>query len=210
GEIPASVTNLAFISPAYFDSNFLQGKIPFPVNPGDMPMLGFLRLHNNQLTRKIPPNFKHLYSLLTLAIYRNCKSCIPKSVGKLSNHILSSSSRNVVPEEFVIPQSFIQQSNPSINPEAARRVSISLLDFTSKELDLSDKSLTGSILAWVVNLTELYSLNLPRNSLTLDIPDMITNLHNLGNIDLHSYNLLRSMQKIFELDTRFNEEAIYG
>lgn len=158
---------------------------------------------------------------------------LPKSIGKLSNLILFTLSRNII--EGPLPQEISSLSNlqildlsfnlltlqsipkwlaqlPYLSPimqagcgiqgefPEVLRTTPSML----QQLDLSGNSLTGSIPAWVGKLTELYSLNLSRNSFNSDIPDTFTNLHDLGIIDFHSNNLTGSMEKIFQMETRFS------
>ncbi|XP_038693671.1 LRR receptor-like serine/threonine-protein kinase ERECTA [Tripterygium wilfordii] len=50
------------------------------------------------------------------------------------------------------------------------------------------------------NHTQLYLLNLSRNSLVSSIPDSITRLHYLGVLDLHSNQLTGPINKVFDIE----------
>ncbi|KAH1130503.1 hypothetical protein J1N35_001881 [Gossypium stocksii] len=77
------VNNLTSISVMYLYANHLEGEIPFPSNFGQMPMLGFLRLQNNQLGGKIPPSLGYLVSLQRVSLENKLEGVIPSSLGNL-------------------------------------------------------------------------------------------------------------------------------
>ena len=60
--IPALVSNLTSISVMYLYTNHLEGEILISSNFSQMPLLGFIRLQNNQLGGRIPSNFGYLVS----------------------------------------------------------------------------------------------------------------------------------------------------
>lgn len=84
GKLPQSLTNLTAISVLYLDTNYLEGSIPFPSSSGQMPLLGFLRLHDNRLTGRVRPNFGYLVSLQRVSLANN-NLCgpVPSTVGNL-------------------------------------------------------------------------------------------------------------------------------
>uniref|UniRef100_A0A803MB30 Exocyst complex component EXO84A n=2 Tax=Chenopodium quinoa TaxID=63459 RepID=A0A803MB30_CHEQI len=226
---PGDMPSLGFLR---LQNNQLTGNIPSTF--GYLSSLRRLSLANNKLEGPLPSSFGDLSKLSELYLDGNRLSeTIPESIGKLSNLILLNLSHNFIqgplPQEMstlnnlqILDLSFNLLTLQSIPKWLAELPSLSRIllagcriqgEFPEvlratpsalQELDLSDNSLTGSIPAWVGKLTELYSLNLSRNSLISDIPDTITNLHDLGIIDLHSNNLTGSVEKVFELETRFS------
>ncbi|KNA10092.1 hypothetical protein SOVF_147630 [Spinacia oleracea] len=230
---PGDMPSLGFLR---LQNNQLTGNIPSSF--GYLSSLIRLSLANNKLEGSLPSSFGDLSKLSELYLDRNRLSgTIPESIGKLSNLILLTISHNTIQDPLPQKMSSLNNLQildlsfnhlnlqtipkwlaelPSLSrvllagcgiqgafPEVLRETPSAL-----QELDLSDNSLTGSIPAWVGKLTELYSLNLSRNSLFSDIPDTITNLHCLGIIDLHSNNLTGSVDKVFQLETRFSDGSL--
>lgn len=81
--------------------------------------------------------------------------------------------------------------------------SLKIMPSSIQELDLSVNHLTGNLSSWLGTLTQLYLLNLSRNSLVSDVPKSITQLNALGVLDLHSNKLTGNIGQVFKMEHRF-------
>ncbi|KAK6241989.1 hypothetical protein SCA6_007378 [Theobroma cacao] len=178
GEIPPSVNNLTTISVMYLDSNHLEGEIPFPSTFRQMPSLGFLRLQNNHLGGRIPPNFGYLVSLQRVSLANNkfegaippslanlealtelylsgnkLSGLVPKSIGQLSHLILLSISHNLIQGPLPDEMSALQN--------------LQTLDLSFNLLNLT------SIPTWLAELPSLSRLYLAGCGIKGQIPDFL-------------------------------------
>lgn len=134
GEIPATLGNLKVLRYLDLDNNDFSGEIPAEI--GDITSLEKLGLWMNKLTGEIPVEICNLQNLRYLFMAGNQLSGnIPSEFGKMKN---------------------------------------------LKELYLDNNQLTGSIPSEMGSMTMLRDLDLGHNKLTGTIPAEIVNLKNLG------------------------------
>ncbi|KAL1113578.1 hypothetical protein V6Z11_D02G198200 [Gossypium hirsutum] len=171
GSVPESIV-------MYLDANHLEGEIPFPSNYGQMPLLGFLRLQNNQLGGKIPPNLGYLVSLQRVSLENNkLEGAIPSSLGNLE--ALTELYLNGNKLSGVIPKSIGQLSHLILLTLSHNSIQGPLPNEMSalqnlQTLDLSFNSLTlNSIPRWVAKLPSLSRIYLAGCGIKGQIPDML-------------------------------------
>ncbi|PQQ18221.1 putative leucine-rich repeat receptor-like protein kinase [Prunus yedoensis var. nudiflora] len=235
GNLPPSLANLTSISVMCLDTNYLEGPIPFPSSSAQMSSLRLLRLHTNHLTGKIPPTLEiwspskdfpyQITSLreqspLALLILFNVshnmiQGPLPSEMSSLQNiqaldlsfNLLSLTS---IPKWLVELPSLSRIYLAGCGIQGNIPVFLRSTPSPIQELDLSANNLTGSIPTWlgVGSLAQLYLLNLSRNSLVSKIPYSVTNLHDLGVLDLHGNKLSGSMSRVFEIGQGFPDGSL--
>ncbi|XP_042501648.1 leucine-rich repeat receptor-like serine/threonine-protein kinase At1g17230 isoform X2 [Macadamia integrifolia] len=193
GKLPLSITNLTTISVLYLDTNLLEGEIPFPSSSGEMPLLGFLRLHDNHLTGSIPSNIGNLVSLQRVSLANNgLEGSIPSSLGNLS----------AVTEIYLDGNRLAGQIPSSINR-------LSQLMF----LSISNNLIEGPLPSEMSSLHNLQTLDLSFNVLNLSsIPKWLGGMPSLCRIFLAGAGIQGDFPEILrttpspllELDFSFN------
>ncbi|RWR97657.1 putative LRR receptor-like serine/threonine-protein kinase [Cinnamomum micranthum f. kanehirae] len=168
GDLPLSLANLAHISVLNISDNFLTGEIsPRPFS--NWTKLTHLRLHNNRLNGKIPPEIDLLTSLTFLRLYNNqISGSIPQEIGNLKRL-----------------KDLQAQDNLLYGP-----IPSSLGNLTELTgLDLKQNQIFGSIPNSLGNLTKLVRLELRYNEISGTVPLELGNLKNLEFLSLASNNL---------------------
>ncbi|XP_018724439.2 LRR receptor-like serine/threonine-protein kinase FLS2 isoform X2 [Eucalyptus grandis] len=163
GRIPLSITNLTAISVLYLDTNNLEGEILSPSRLDQMPSLSFLRLHNNQLTGEISPNFANLISLQRVSLAHNrLKGSIPSSLGALS----------------ALTELYLDDNHLSgIIPESMGKLSQLLI------LSISNNMIRGPLPQEMSSLFNLQIINLSFNQFNFSsIPQWLLRLPSLSQI----------------------------
>ncbi|XP_030553792.1 LRR receptor-like serine/threonine-protein kinase FLS2 isoform X2 [Rhodamnia argentea] len=183
GEIPSSLGALSALTELYLDDNQLSGIIPKSM--GQLSQLLVLSMSNNMIRGPLPQEMSSLYNLqiINLSFNEINFSSIPQWLLRLPSlsriYMAGCGIQGEIPESLKIMPSPIQ------------------------ELDLSVNHLTGNLSSWLGTLTQLYLLNLSRNSLVSDVPESITQLNALGVLDLHSNKLTGNIGQVFKMEQRF-------
>ncbi|KAL5826549.1 hypothetical protein ACOSQ3_018395 [Xanthoceras sorbifolium] len=203
GKIPPSLANLTTISVLYLDNNYLEGAIPFPSRYGQMPSLGFLRLQNNHLSGRIPPNFGYLVSLQRVSLANNklegaipaslgnlqdltelylngnlISGYIPKPIGRLSRLMFLSVSHNLIQGELPYEMSSLQN--------------LQTVDLSFNLLNLS------SIPKWLAELPSLSRMYLAGCGIKGEIPEFLrTTPSPIQELDLSVNQLIGSIPAWF-------------
>ncbi|KAL5798769.1 hypothetical protein ACOSQ2_003589 [Xanthoceras sorbifolium] len=164
GKIPDSLSN-TFLYGMYLSDNKLSGKIPSWL--GNMTTLVELAMPNNHLEGPIPPEFCHLNHLEVLNLAGNSLSSIPSCFSPLSLKQVHLS-RNMLQGEL---------------KDAFRNSSFMVT------LDLGYNRINGSILNWIVRLSNLTYLILNNNHLQGSVPIQLCQLDQLRLVDLSHNDL---------------------
>ncbi|ONI30647.1 hypothetical protein PRUPE_1G264100 [Prunus persica] len=190
GAIPSSFGNLSALRELYLNGNQFSGQIPKSV--GQLSQLILFNISHNLIQGPLPSEMSSLQNIQALDLSFNLLSLssIPKWLAELPS--LS---------RIYLAGCGIQGNIPGFLRSTPSPI---------QELDLSANNLTGSIPTWlgVGSLAQLYLLNLSRNSLVSKIPDSVTNLHDLGVLDLHGNKLSGSMSRVFEIGLEFPDGSL--
>ncbi|CAB9501321.1 unknown protein [Seminavis robusta] len=155
-----------------------------------MSSLTRLRLHENQLSGKIPSQIALLRNLEALSLHTNALTgSIPTHLGLLSNltglWLRANRLDGSIPKELA-----------------------SLSELASLRLDNND--LTGTVPSWLGLMTQLTHLNLHFNALTGTIPTQLALLTNLKNLTLSGNELTGGIPKWLGLLTSLIELSLGG
>ena len=216
GSIPPELGRISTLKVLYLDGNELTGEIPREL--GDLPNLEVLSLSHNQLGGEIPAELANIPTLGTLSLYNNLfTGCIPKELKRIQANDLGSLDLPFCEEGMCSAGTAVE--NPNANRGLTSdcqalaaaldtlRGSV-LLDWSTDisieewegvvisdsprrviELDLSGKSLDGTIPPELGNITKLRILSLSDNELTGEIPSRLAKLSSLETLSLDDNQL---------------------
>lgn len=214
-KIPASLTNLFFLSALGLRGCGLNGEIPIGIFllpnilildvgrnrklSGHMPeifdstlKLEELRLDYTYISGKLPDSIGELKSLRILDI-KNClfSGFIPATVSNITTLTTLDLSRNYFSGKVPSLASMSQLSYLSLGDNNfTNKIPASFANLTSLTyLDLNNGSFSGIIPSWFMNLTYLTHLDLSYNPLQGSVPTSLSQLENLEYLNLFHANL---------------------
>ena len=216
GSIPPELGRISTLKVLYLDKNELTGEIPREL--GDLPNLEVLSLSHNQLGGEIPAELANIPTLGTLSLYNNLfTGCIPKELKRIQANDLGSLDLPFCEEGMCSAGTAVENPNAnrgltsdcqalvaaldtlrgSVSLDWSTEISIEewegvvISDSPRRviELDLSVKSLDGTIPPELGNITKLKILSLSGNALTGEIPSRLAKLSSLETLSLDDNQL---------------------
>ncbi|KAF4357557.1 hypothetical protein G4B88_026936 [Cannabis sativa] len=194
GNLPSSLKNCTQLQVLDVEYNNLQGNIPSWIGEG-LTNLIFLRIRSNHFYGNIPPSMCHLQILQIFDISINAiAGFIPSCIKNFTSMVNERQESNMdISTTVVIEENRVQIQEEyeivtSVVWKGVYRECSNTLGLL-RVIDLSSNNLTGKIPQELTNLVELVQLNLSRNNLNDTIPMEIGNLNKLDSLDL-SHNKL--------------------
>ncbi|RWR96408.1 receptor-like protein kinase HSL1 [Cinnamomum micranthum f. kanehirae] len=196
GGFPTVLCRLPHLSFLSFSYNYLNGSLPSSIST--CKSLRHLDLSQNLLVGPLPPSFSSLPNLLYLDLSaNNLSGPIPPSFAafpKLESISLVANLLNGTVPPFLSRVSSLKQLNLSYNPFDPSEIPAEYGNLTQLEiLWLANCNLVGSIPPTIGSMKNLTDLDLSLNSLTGVIPDSLTLLVNVVQIELYNNSLYGSL-----------------
>ncbi|GJU95280.1 leucine-rich repeat-containing protein [Tanacetum coccineum] len=190
GELPLNLKYYTKLSLLDLGANILCGNIPVWIGK-NMSRFYSLSLKSNNLFGTIPSQICQLVSLQILDLpFNNLHGTIPHCVNNLTSMVHKGSFLEHNKHHLTCPFDFVDNSyiDHLLIEWQGKVIEFSSILGLLKVIDLSSNNLTGQIPNEVTNLHELFVLDLSNNSLVGEIP------RNIGHmIELLTLNLLRNM-----------------
>nr|XP_004507136.1 DNA damage-repair/toleration protein DRT100-like [Cicer arietinum] len=216
GNIPECITTLRFLQILDLSGNFITGKIPY--NIGSLTELTVLNLADNHISGNIPTTVINLNNLMQLDLRHNAiEGPIPGNIGRLKrlNRVFLSHNRI----NGRIPRSISNIYGLTDVDLSLNRLSGSIpfslgqmpvLDY----LNLRYNNFTGRIPKSLL-ASRMSHLDLSRNGLRGNIPDVFSEISYFINLDLSRNNLIGLIPKSMVLATYighvdFSHNRLFG
>lgn len=200
GTIPESFGSLLNLQVCYLYNNQLSGTIPAVLS--QIPLLE-LEIDNNALTGTIPYELGDQSSLRYLYLNDNkLTGSIPSSLGDIPTLLVLSLYSNylnsTIPVQLgrLVRLTLLELSSNALTGDIPHQLGSSRSDL--KEMSVSNNQLTGKIPASLSNLTNLGILDLSYNKLSGLIPNQLSRLQNLSALYLNNNELSGEIPSSFE------------
>ena len=212
GDIPADISQLIKLS--YIDIG-INNITSIPDEITNLPLLNVLYLQQNNIS-SLPNAIGNLTGMTILYLSNNALTSFPESLtglinitpGSLSvwnNHIIDTSSMSPELLNFINTNAEVdRQTTQSVSPIVTRAALMALYNATDGDNWINkDNRWVGSYctrygIACDVN-NDITAINLPSNNLSWIIPDEVTNLIRLTNVDLNGNSIISLPSQIGSL-----------